>query len=141
MAESHVVSGLVSKRSELAGLVAHHQQAIAGINADLKHLDAAIKLFAPDFHLAGIKTTQHRQYSHLFRNGECYRLTLDALRESGGIATIPAIVERIMAIKSLEADQLATVADGVKKSMYRAEKSKLIHRSGLNGRIVVWSLV
>ncbi len=141
MAESHVVSGLVAKRSELAGLVTHHQQAIAGINGDLKHLDAAIKLFAPDFHLAGIKPTQHRESNHLFRHGECYRLTLDALRESGGTATIPAIVDRIMALKSLEPDQLATVADGVKKSMYRAEKSKLIRRSGLNGRVVVWSLV
>jgi hypothetical protein len=46
MSESHVVSGLVAKRSELAGLIDHHQKEIDRLTGDLVHLDAAIKLFS-----------------------------------------------------------------------------------------------
>jgi hypothetical protein len=56
MAESHVVSGLVAKRSELAGLVQHYQSEISRLTGDLHHLDAAIKLFAPEFDLRTLPT-------------------------------------------------------------------------------------
>jgi hypothetical protein len=35
MAESHVVSGLVAKRSELSGLLAQHQQAIQQLSVSI----------------------------------------------------------------------------------------------------------
>ena len=36
MAESHVVSGLVSKRAEMAGLIEHHQKEITRLSSDLE---------------------------------------------------------------------------------------------------------
>ena len=62
MSESHVVSGLVAKRSELAGLIDHHQKEIDRLTGDLVHLDAAIKLFSPEFDLGTIKRKQYRRY-------------------------------------------------------------------------------
>lgn len=47
MAESHIVSGLVAKHSELAGLIQFHRAAMERVAADLHHLDATLKLFAP----------------------------------------------------------------------------------------------
>ena len=47
MAESHVVSALVSKRAEIAGLIAPTQQQLGEFRADLAHLDATVRLFAP----------------------------------------------------------------------------------------------
>ena len=47
MAESHVVSALASKRAEIAGMIARTQQQLGQFRADLVHLDATIRLFAP----------------------------------------------------------------------------------------------
>jgi hypothetical protein len=47
MAESHVVSALVSKRAEIAGLIARTEQQLGQFRADLVHLDATLRLFAP----------------------------------------------------------------------------------------------
>ena len=40
MAESHVVSALVNKRAEIAGLIARTEQQLGQFRADLVHLDA-----------------------------------------------------------------------------------------------------
>jgi hypothetical protein len=45
MAESHVVTALVSKRAEMAGLIEHHRKEMGRLATDLAHLDATLKLF------------------------------------------------------------------------------------------------
>ncbi len=51
MAEYHIVFGLVAKHSELAGLIIFHRAEMARVAADLKNLDATLKLFAPEMDL------------------------------------------------------------------------------------------
>jgi hypothetical protein len=48
MAESHVVSALVNKRAEIAGMITRPEQQLGQFRADLVHLDATIRLFAPE---------------------------------------------------------------------------------------------
>ena len=48
MAETHVVSALVDKRAELAGQITRFEQQLGQFRADLTHVDATIRLFAPD---------------------------------------------------------------------------------------------
>ena len=84
MAESHVVSGLVAKRSELSGLIAHYQDEIRRIAADLAHVDGAIKIFEPDFDLRTVRPKAHRQSNPYFEQGEIPRMVLDILRTSNG---------------------------------------------------------
>ena len=47
MADSHVVTGLVDKCREVAGVVDHHRQEMARLADALAHLDATIKLCTP----------------------------------------------------------------------------------------------
>lgn len=141
MAETHVVSGLVEKRSELTGLVAHHQQEIGRLEIDLQHLDAAIKLFAPEYDLRGIKRKQYRRYSRLFKQGECYRLCLDALRAANGKAATTAISDHIMAVKGIPASQQKTVIDSVNNSLRYAERNGVVRRDGKDGIAIRWALI
>lgn len=46
MAESHVVSALVDKRSEIASLIARTEQQLGQFRANLIHLDSTLRLFA-----------------------------------------------------------------------------------------------
>ena len=48
MAETHVVSALVDKRAEIAGQITRFEQQLGQFRADLTHVDATIRLFAPD---------------------------------------------------------------------------------------------
>lgn len=45
MAESHMVTVLISKPAELAGLIEHHREEAERLVDDLTHLDATLKLF------------------------------------------------------------------------------------------------
>lgn len=102
MAESHVISALVDKRSELAGLIQHYQQEINRISGDLGHIDAAIKLFNPEYDLRTISAKAHRERNQYFKPGELGRLILDILRNASEPMTSRQIACSVLDAKSLE---------------------------------------
>ena len=71
MAESHVVSGLVAKRDELAGEVERCRRELHRLADELGHLDATIRLFAPDYDLGRIRPRKRRRGLRWFEPGEC----------------------------------------------------------------------
>ncbi len=137
MAESHVVSGLVAKRSEVSGLISHYQHEIARLQDDMQHLDATIKLFDPEYYLRTIRAKQVRQHSRLFANGECHRLMLEALREMGGQGSTGEIAQRIHARKGFE---VKAVHHGVDAMLRRAASSGLLVKAGRNESGNLWKL-
>lgn len=139
MAESHVVSGLVAKRSEVSGLISHYQQEIGRLQSDMQHLDATIKLFDPEYDLRTIKTKQVRARNHYFDNGECHRLMLEALRELGGQASTAQIVQRVFARKGFEADAHHAVHRGLDGALRRAAATGLVVK-GRDESGNVWKL-
>ncbi len=102
MAESHIVTGLVTKRAELAGLIDHHRKEIERIGDDLRHVDATIKIFAPDMNLRTVRAKEHRQRNSYFRPGEGPRAILDALRIAGQALTTRQLTERVMTERGIE---------------------------------------
>lgn len=91
MAETHVISALVDKRSEVAGLLIHHQKEIERLASEVKTLEAAIKLFEPDYELEAIKAKQFKRKNSFFKHGECSRMMLNYLR----IATTPLSTQEL----------------------------------------------
>ncbi|MDI1278889.1 hypothetical protein [Methylobacter sp.] len=143
MAESHVVSGLVAKRSELAGLIQHYQAEISRITGDLNHIDAAIKLFAPEFDLRTLRAKEHRERNQYFKSGECPRMTLDILRESAYVLTSRQIAAELLRRKGLEPsvekiDQLQKSALNVLK---RLEDKGLVMQGTQKGISHTWKIV
>lgn len=86
MAETHVVSGLAAKRSELTGLILDYQKKIDQMRVAVGHLDASIKLFSPDYDLRTVRAKLPRERNSYFKPGECQRLVLEAFREADGAA-------------------------------------------------------
>lgn len=52
---SHTISGLVSKRAELTGLIEHYQAQIRLLSASVDHLDATLQLFDSELDVSNIK--------------------------------------------------------------------------------------
>src|SRR3954464_2379845 len=80
MAEPHVIAALRDKRAELSGGIADLEKRTGQHRADLLHVDAVLRLFAPDLEPATILPKAVRQPSGWFRPGELARMVLDVLR-------------------------------------------------------------
>jgi len=104
MAESHIVSGLVSKRAEVAGQIASFKTEILRLQGALSHLDGSIKLFAPEFDLRTVKAKRTNKRNTYFKKGEAQRMTLDVLREAGTPLNSRDITDRLLKSKGMESN-------------------------------------
>lgn len=102
MAESHVVSALVAKRAEIAGVIAQTERRLGQFHADLVHLDATLRPFAPELEPKCIPTKKVRQSDLWFERGELPRRVLDALRWAGEPIRAPDVVRAVMIDKDLD---------------------------------------
>ena len=93
MAESHIVSALVAKRSEVAGVIADLERKAARQRADLVHVDAVLRLYAPELEPDCIPSRVVRRRNGCFKPGELVRRMLDILR----VAPVPMPTREIAA--------------------------------------------
>ena len=101
MAQAKVIGALSNKRAELAGIVRQLEQQLAQQRTNLSHLDATMRLFAPDIQPQQIRPRQPRARSVWFRPGECLRLVYDELRGAARPITTRELAERIMRVKAM----------------------------------------
>jgi hypothetical protein len=94
MSETHVVSALVAKRSEVAGAIADLERKAAQQRADLVHVDAVLRLYAPELEADCIPSRAVRRRNGWFKSGELVRMVLDILR----IAPAPMSGKEIAAV-------------------------------------------
>ena len=140
MAQSPTVYGLIRKRSEIAGLIEHHQDQLRQLAIDLEHLDATLRLFAPDIDLTTIKAKKPAP-AHAASHGQLARFILEALRDAPGGLTSVQIAEAFIADRRIHAPDKATVSL-IRKRVgyclrYQRERGALQSEPGLGG-LLVW---
>jgi hypothetical protein len=139
MAEPHVVAALKDKRAELSGGIADLEKRIGQHRADLLHVDAVLRLFAPEFEPAAIPPKAVRQPSGWFRPGELARMVLDVLRTAPAALTVREITVQIMERREL-APQDARTAELLRKLVSNAlnrQAADLVERIQ-DGVLVSW---
>ena len=142
MAETHVVSALVSKRAEIAGMIARTQQQLGQFRAYLAHVDVTIRLFAPAMVPEAIPAKRIRQSALLFERGGLSRRVLDALRWAGEPIRAPDLVRAVMMDNRLDpADRasFARVQWKVRDTLNRLNKRGLLASDGV-GHGVLWRI-
>lgn len=127
MAESHVISALVLKRSEICGEIVAYREKIEALHGALKSLDASIKLFSPEFDLRTVKPKRTHNRNELFKHGEIQRLTFDVMRESTIPLSSREIVNKIIELKGIE-ETTETVAKIQRHiiTMFRHKENTLV---------------
>ena len=142
MAESHVVSALVNKRAEIAGMIARTEQQLGQFRADLVRLDAALRLFAPSLEPKTIPDKKIRQADLWFAQGELSRRVLDALRRAGEPIRAPDLVRAVMIDKGLDPGDrpsFARVQWKIRDTLKRLNKRGLLAPDGV-GHGVLWRI-
>lgn len=133
MAESHVISGLTAKRAELSGRIKQLKGEIDDLEAQLHHIDGAIKIFNPDYDLRGIRPRIKRDKNPLFDHGELNQLILDVMRTAQTHVTIRELYDAIVTRKGLDGndDQERAIQKAIDKRLRNLEKSHIVKIAGI----------
>jgi hypothetical protein len=107
MTNSHVISALRIKRSEISGHIHDLEKRIARQRANLANLDATIKLFSPGMNPDAIPAKRPYRRTRYFARNELSRLTQDALRTASGPLTSAEIAAAVMQPKGMPPDDAA----------------------------------
>jgi hypothetical protein len=148
MAESHVVSGLVAKRSELSGQYLHCQEAMREIAFAISSIDTAIKLFDPDYDLRTIKTKVPKQTVKWLEHGEANRFILNTLRTTSEPLSTRQLGELMVATKGMKVNGSKEWDLALKPILSAAQRLakkgtiRMVGRVGNSlGGAMIWELV
>jgi hypothetical protein len=100
MTHEHTISGLVTKRAEIAGKLEHHQAITRQLFIDLDAIDQAIRMFAPDMELSEIKP-KPMPPRHAAYKGEVARVVLGTLREAKRACSTQELTMHVMAERGM----------------------------------------
>jgi hypothetical protein len=140
---NNVVSGLIAKRRELAGIIDKLQRQLDQHRADLTHIDGALRVLATDLNPEKIRPKRAYRRNRYFARNELSRLCLGVLRTAGDeLLNTDDIAGRVIAVKGF--DQ----ADAILRAAIREQVGstvKRLHRSGATenigaGRASKWKL-
>jgi hypothetical protein len=117
----NTIAGLVEKRAEIGGRIAQARATLRQLIIDLDHVDAAIRLFDPNYDVVGIKPKSYPA-GHVTYRGELVKIVLDLLREAPGPMTTREVGVHIMVERGLN-----TADDMIVKTYTRRAGALLRH--------------
>jgi hypothetical protein len=125
-----VVSGLIAKRRELAGIIDMLQGQLDQHRADLTHIDGALRVLATDLDPETIRPKRAYRRNRYFARNELSRLCLGVLRTAAGeLLGTDEIAGRVIAAKGFD------LADGILRAAIRDQVGSIVKRLHRKGDI------
>jgi len=141
---AHVVSSLIEKRLELAGIIDQLQRQLDQHRADLTHIDGVLRVLAADLDLDSLRPKRVYRRNRYFARNELSRLCLGVLRTAAGeLLSTDDIVGRVIAAKGFDdgdAILRAAIREQVGSTVKRLHRNGAIENIGA-GRASRWKLV
>jgi len=142
MAETHVLSALTKKRSEVSGEIKYYEKLLKKSKLNLQSIDQTIHLFDESYDLRTIKAKRvHKE--RYFRTGEAKVLILDMLRTATEPMSTNNIAKKIAFNRGFDNEEGFDVNHFQKiifASLERCENNGLIERVGKEGLAIVWQI-
>ena len=142
-ATDHVVSGLIEKRRELAGIIDELQRRLDQHRADLTHIDGVLRVLAADLDPATIRPKRVYRRNRYFARNELSRLCLGVLRTAAGeLLSTDDIAGRVIAAKGFDAGDAilrAAIREQVGSTVKRLLRHDTIENIGA-GRASKWKI-
>ena len=142
MTEPHALTGLIAKRSEIAGQIEHTQDKLRQLVIDLDHIDASIHIFDPSIELEEIKARPVPPRHQAFK-GEVTRIVLATLRNAKKPLTTADIAQRVMAERGLDTANLRLLKTMQKRTgacLRHWEHKGVASKQPGAGQFVLWKL-
>jgi hypothetical protein len=140
---AHVVSSLIEKRRELAGIIDELQRRLDQHRADLTHIDGVLRVLASDLDPETLRPKRIYRRNRYFARDELTRLCLGVLRTAAGeLLSTDDIAGRVIATKGFEAGDAilrASIREQVGSTVKRLHREGTIESVGA-GRASKWKL-
>lgn len=135
-----VVNGLVEKRAELAGEIKATEQNLQVMRESLSHLDATIRLLAPEVELSRISVKRRYSKNNLFGRGELSRAVRETLRDAHVPLSSKDIAVAILTLRGLEHDATAfkVTCAGVSRALWNMESVGQAQKADANRKVALW---
>jgi hypothetical protein len=141
--KDHVVSGLIAKRRELAGIIDELQRQLDQHRADLMHIDGVLRVLATDLDPEMIRPKRAYRRNRYFARNELSRLCLGVLRTAAGeLLSTEDIAVRVIVAKGFndgDAILRAAIREQVGSIVKRLHRNDAIEVVGA-GRASKWKL-
>jgi hypothetical protein len=132
----YALEALKRKRADMTGEIARCHARLQQLSTDLEHVDATIRLFAPDFVAESILPKVFTPPKSWSKRGEMSRAVLSILRVAKGPQTAREIASQIVAQRGLDSDPgilnvMTRRVAGVLRDKREAGLARSIEESGL----------
>ncbi len=141
--QPNVLSGLMQKRGETAGLVEALQDRLREALISLDHLDCTILMFDPEADLAEIKA-KPLPPRHIAFKGQVTASIIDMLRNGGVALDSKAITVRLMAereLNSADMKLLKTIQKRVGAALRNMRERGIVSSEQGKDGLLIWALV
>ena len=126
----HVVSGLIEKRRELAGIIDELQRQLDQHRADLTHIDGVLRVLAADLDPETIRPKRIYRRNRYFARNELSRLCLGVLRTAAGeLLSTDDIACGVIAAKRFD------IGDTILRAAIREQVGSTVKRLHRNGAV------
>ena len=142
MAETHVLSALITKRAEVSGEIHYYEKLLKKSKLNLQSIDQTIHIFDESYDLRTIKAKRVSKERY-FKTGEAKVLILDMLRTATEPLSTSAVSKKIAFDKCIDSEEgfdFDRFCKVVFSSLVRCESGGLIERSGKDGTSVLWRI-
>jgi hypothetical protein len=143
MADPHVITALVKRRSELSGDIETTQKKLQQMILDLEHLDRTLLMFDPDYRIETIKPKAFRPPEDWSKRGQMTRIILGILRQAAEPMTARDIGVQLMLERGLDQSDAKLVRLMTKRCgvALRGMRDRGIAQSDEGpGQCVLWEL-
>jgi len=142
--KSPVISGLIAKRRELAGIIDEMQRQLDQHRADLTHIDGVLRVLATDLDPETIRPKRAYRRNRYFARNELSRLCLGILRTAAGeLLSADEIARRVITTKGFDPGDTilrAAIREQVGSTVKRLHRQGAIENVGA-GRASRWRLL
>jgi hypothetical protein len=137
-----VVTSLMAKRAEMAGLVQDAERRLDVLRADLNHVDAVLRMFDLDANADAIRTKQPCKPSNGSKVLNLSRKVLDVLRTADKPLTALDIAKVVLEGSGLVADPatLKATTRKVGKLPDHHRRRGVVVSSDIGGRMLGWQV-
>jgi hypothetical protein len=146
MAQTHVVSALLEKRSELVGLLEFKHKEITQISNELNHIESTLMIFSPHVNFATQKPKQYQMRFSPFKQGELPVLIMNLLRDSNKPLATNEIAYQLAQLRGLPAEKdydcvVKPVHSALQRMRSKGVVTPIVRTTGPGGGANVWECI
>jgi hypothetical protein len=136
------VAFLIRLHADIGGRIQENKRQALRLAEDMKHVEAVLKMFDPEFNARAIAARRRVTGNPWFKRGTMFRHALEALRAAPGPMTVRELVDAILAVKGITdatAKQHKDLEAGLRASL-GVHEGKTVERVG-EGIPMRWRLL